>query len=613
MSTPVPPSAPPPAAAPAAPPAASVSVSPAPEALLRLVQGETLEVRMLARVAAAMAQAAEAGPDLPQLTLRLPPSLPPLPETTKVLLQMVAARGETAQLRIVSIDGKPLPQALADLTAQARPGTPLQPPQAQAPQGQTPTAAPTAPPPGAVSLGQGTPMDAVVLRTPVNGMPLPGGPSLVQGSALSLRLLPTLPALPPGTTAGTTAPNATPPAAAPGLPSAGQAAPTGTAPPPGPSPTPGSAASPPPSPSPLPAAGGPPSIPPGTAPPPAPGASPAPGAAPASGPTTAPAPATAPSAPPSAPPSPGLPPGQGALPGRLEGIIAAPNAGGPTVIRAGDLMIALGNRVDLTAGTRVSLEIIAHTPPPAPAPALPATPLAQPLTALPPGPGASSWPTLSDSLDLLARTDPQAARQLASALPGADQRLLSNTLTYMAAIRLGDARPWLGDDPLRALERAGPRGRSLAHKLGQEVKELGQRARDTGGSDWRVLQMPFAAGPTIDRIEIITRRTWAREVEEDDENQRRKGGQGGGQRFLVNVSLSATGPLQIDGLYTKARRTLDMVIRTHTPLPDHMRQDILRLHARNAAAIDMAGSVTFDVAERFPGPEEDGGQRTLLA
>lgn len=597
MSTPVPPSAPPPAAAPAAPPAAAVSVSPAPEALLRMVQGETLEVRMLARVAAAMAQAAEAGPDLPPLTLRLPPSLPPLPETTKVLLQMVAARGETAHLRIVSIDGKPLPQALADLTAQARPGAPLQPSQGLAPQGQTPTVAPAAPPPGAVSLGQGTPMDAVVLRAPVNGMPLPGGPSLVQGSALSLRLLPTLAPAPPGTPAG----GATPPGAAPGTPPTGQAAPAGTAPPPGPAPTPGLAASAPPSPSRLPVAGGTSSGPGGTAPPTAPGTTPAG------------SPAMAPPPPPPTTPSPGLPPGQGALPGRLEGFIAAPNAGGPTVIRAGDLMIALGNRVDLTAGTRVSLEIIAHTPPPAPAPALPATPLAQPLTALPPGPGASSWPTLSDSLDLLARTDPQAARQLASALPGADQRLLTNTLTYMAAIRLGDTRPWLGEDPLRALERAGSRGRGLAQKLGQEVKELGQRARDTGGSDWRVLQMPFAAGPTIDRIEIITRRTWAREVEEDEDQQRRKGGQGGGQRFLVNVSLSATGPLQIDGLYTKARRTLDMVIRTHTPLPDHMRQDILRLHARNAAAIDMAGSVTFDVAERFPGPEEDGGQRTLLA
>lgn len=636
MSTPVPPSPPPPAAAPSGTPAATVTVSQAPEALLRLPPGETLEVRLLARVAAAMARA-NAGPDLPSVTLRLPPSLPPLPDSTTLLLQMVGARGDTAQLRLTAIDGKPLPQALADLAAQARlearpaplpllPGTPS---------GAAPA---TAPAPGAVSVavGQGSPLEAVVLRAPPQGLPLTGGAQtpLLQGSPLTLRLLP----LPPQ--AGGSPPAAGPVPTAPAAPTGGVPASTGPITPP----TPGTAAPVPPSPATAtPATGG--GAGGGAAAPQAPTtgqpAPQTPAGAPAQTPTSTPtlaggqAPPPAPASPaPQGAPTPGggtTPPpgsagqGQGAAPtasqgqtatqtpGRLTGVVAPATQGGPTLVRVGEGLIALTPRVDLAAGTRVSLEVVGRAPPPALPAAAPSAPLAQPLAALPPGPTASAWPTLSESLDLLGRTDPQAGRQLSNAIPGADQRLLTNTLTYMAAVRLGDARPWLGENPLRALERAGPRGRFLSQQLGKDVQELGLRSRDSGGGDWRVLQMPFGAGPTIDRIEIITRRTWAREMEEDDEEQRRKGGGGGGQRFLVNVTLSATGPLQIDGLYTKARRKLDIVVRTHTPLPDAMQADIQRLHARNAAAIDMAGGVTFDVAEHFPGPEDDGDHRTILA
>jgi hypothetical protein len=277
------------------------------------------------------------------------------------------------------------------------------------------------------------------------------------------------------------------------------------------------------------------------------------------------------------------------------------------MVRVGDSLIAVGGRNDLPAGAEVTLEIVTRGAPPPPPPLPP--PLTQPLAALPGGGAgaASAWPSLSEALDILARSDPQAARQMAASLPGADQRLVVNTLAFAAAARAGDPRPWLGDGPLKALERSGERGRQLARQLGEETREIGSRGREPRG-DWRLLQMPFAGGGAIDRVEIVTRRLWGRDdTEEEEEKRKRSGDQDGGKRFLVNITFSHLGPFQIDGLFTAGRRTLDVVIRTAAPLPADVRRAITAIHARSARALDLSGSVAFHVSDRFPGPDDDGG------
>lgn len=591
MSSVAPPPPPPPPA-PAPPPSAVVSVPRAPEALLALAAGRAIEARVVTLAAQGLMEV-DAGPDLGRFPLR---TTVPLLEGSRLQLVMLGTRGDSAQLRVVGVDGRPLVQALPDLLqggAQGiggRAGALPQPTVGRSAPLPLPTpASGGAPTAVTLSLGTGSVVEGVVLRTPTPGLTLaPGTPPLTQGTQLTLRLTPLLsgpqgpggpspaPAGPGGAPAATPA---TPAMPAPAAPSTGPAAPP---------PAPAAPASPAPPASPGGGGSGAPA-PPGPA-----GARPSP--------TPTPAPTVQPTA---AGASSGTPSGPLGL---LTGTVAANSAGGAPLIRVGETLIALSGRAEVPTGGQVSLEVLARSAPQPPVPPPPA-PLAQPLAALPQAPGASAWPTLSESLDVLARSDPQAARQLASSIPAGDQRLVANAVAYATALRTGDPRAWLGDGPLKALDRAGPRGRLLAQRLGEEVRELGARARDTGG-EWRPLHMPFLSDAGIDRIEIVTRRLHG---DEDEEQKRKRGGDEGGQRFLITLHLSRLGPLQIDGLFTAKDRRLDIIVRSTAELPTAARRDIQAIHARNAAALELTGGVIFRVSERFPGPEEVAGGHTVSA
>jgi hypothetical protein len=162
-------------------------------------------------------------------------------------------------------------------------------------------------------------------------------------------------------------------------------------------------------------------------------------------------------------------------------------------------------------------------------------------------------------------------------------------------MRSGDARQWPGETNLRALERIGPRGAHLAAQLGDEVSALSTRARETG-AEWRALPIPWNADGRIDRITLITRR----EGEADSDGKKRSGGSGA--RFLITLELSRLGPMQLDGMFRRAARGFDMIIRTKTPLPEAMRLDLGGIFAASTAAMGLKGGLAFQVVKTFPDP-----------
>ena len=264
---------------------------------------------------------------------------------------------------------------------------------------------------------------------------------------------------------------------------------------------------------------------------------------------------------------------------------------------AGEIQLNL--RANLPVGTRVVLEVLAQLPPrgfDTVIPPLP--PSALPLS----GPAGANvgWPTLQESLAVLERSNPQAAQQLAQVIPDGGPRTALAMMSFAQAMRTGDARQWPGDSTLRVLERAGPRGSHLASTLSDEVSALSSRAREPS-SDWRALPLPWNAEGRIERIALITRR----EGTGDEDDVKKKSG-GGGTRFLINLELSRLGEMQLDGMFRKETRGLDMMIRTRATLPDDMRNDLSGLFATSNAAMGLKGTLSFQVVKKFPDPTNTG-------
>ena len=282
-------------------------------------------------------------------------------------------------------------------------------------------------------------------------------------------------------------------------------------------------------------------------------------------PAATPAPATTP--PPVQPP---LPQGGAAT---LPATVAGTTNTGQPILTTDRGVLVLNTRVPLPPGTQVAVSL------PAPPPAA-----EQPFDAL----RGRDWPALQDALDVLARTDPAGARTLANAiLPQVNPRLAATLLAFAGHVKKGDARSWLGEPAAQALESLGRR--ELVEKLGEDFKQLAQQASEPLPGDWRAYSIPFSDGTELSRINLYVRHPDAEEVDEDGENA--AGSSARANRFLIDLTLSRLGELQLDGLVR--HRRFDLILRTHLPLPPEMRREIGRIFHDSVEALGMTGGVSF--------------------
>lgn len=292
----------------------------------------------------------------------------------------------------------------------------------------------------------------------------------------------------------------------------------------------------------------------------------------------------------------------------LTGIVIAQSTAGQTVIQTDAGTLQLANRVNLPPGTNVTLDVLAQAAPRSDATGTPLAASAPPVAtaALPFATGATPWPALTEALQVLQRSDPQAAQLLSNALPDGGPRTVVAALSFIQAMRTGDPRQWPGDNNLRALERAGPRGAHLARMVSGEVAQLSAQSREATG-EWRSTPIPWNADGQIEKINLITRREDPPDDEEEDETSANKAG----LRFLLDLELTNLGAVQLDGMVKEESKGFDLMIRSHESLDDPIRRDLTGLFIATNQAVGLKGQLTFQVTQKFADPIGSNGPLKL--
>lgn len=242
-------------------------------------------------------------------------------------------------------------------------------------------------------------------------------------------------------------------------------------------------------------------------------------------------------------------------------------------------------------GTRLVLEVMPRAE--IAAATVHRTDLARSLVA-PAGGRGQEWAVLRDIITATTIADPALADHLLNVtLPRAGPNFAAGLLVFVAALRQGNPRAWLGEQTIDALQRSGHG--ALIDKLGDEFAALNRLAADTSPSGWQTLLVPLFDGERIQQIRMYMRRG------------RRKNGEHGGTRFMIEAELTKLGPVQLDGLISKPQ--FDLVVRTRAALPPAMRGDIIDIFGDALLATHLKGAVTFQVAvDLRPGPPESDGK-----
>ncbi len=276
-------------------------------------------------------------------------------------------------------------------------------------------------------------------------------------------------------------------------------------------------------------------------------------------------------------------PGQGGLKagagsaGSITGTVVNSGGGGLTSLQTPLGTLSLATSQPLPEGTQVLFELAGAARAPANA-------------------GASfnlqRWEGLKEAMTLLQQGNPGAAQQvLQSVVPQPGAQMGSAMLFFMSALRGGGMERLLGSDHTKAIERAG--GRPALGRADSELSAGVGKARDSGGGEWRAYSLPMQQGGEIDTIRLYVRG----ERDEAAEEEENANSRAPAKRFIIEANFSRLGPFQFDGLARD--KQIDLMVRTHQPLPDGMRDDIRDIFTNATSALGLMGRADFHVVKRF--------------
>lgn len=256
---------------------------------------------------------------------------------------------------------------------------------------------------------------------------------------------------------------------------------------------------------------------------------------------------------------------------------------GATILQSpiGTLKIHMAQPLPVGSTVRLALDVLA--PPGTPLPA--SSTAVETITAL-----AQHWPALQDAL---TQADPVIARELAQAVPTLGSKLTSGLLFFIAAVKGGELKQWIGPRTAAALELKSP---ELAARLKGDMLQLQQMLTDSPLQQWNSVMVPMMHEGALEQARLFFRQDHG-----SDEPAKQRNAKGGKeQRFIVEVDLSHMGEVQFDGFVRPGEKAkqFDLIVRSHVALPAELTQKIRDTFDNAMGSTGMKGYLGFQSGQQ---------------
>lgn len=309
---------------------------------------------------------------------------------------------------------------------------------------------------------------------------------------------------------------------------------------------------------------------------------------------------------------------------------AAPADQPPRAVATPYGTIALPAENTFNAGTKVTVTLEALAPvnirttekPDASAPAPPLGPTSTPaplppadVTVVPLADYAQSWPALSALVSTATAINPALGQAIAGKLPSPDRPINPVTLLFLNLIGVkAPTRHLTGADGAKALEQQGQH--QLLKALEDDVIRLRSAATDRGPAEWRPFFLPIHTDNATQALVMLVRQSFAEEHHTNEDRERDGPDDETPKkvtRFVLDLSLSRLGPVQVDGMIADKR--FDLILRTRDALTETIQSDISELFATALAKNGFEGEASFraglpfavDVAAELRKVDRHGG------
>lgn len=222
---------------------------------------------------------------------------------------------------------------------------------------------------------------------------------------------------------------------------------------------------------------------------------------------------------------------------------------------------------------------------------------------------AKGWPALQQLLSTLGEgsQDPllsflrMSMPHALPAQPGANpaqsfnpQSLGSGLMFFIAALQGGDFKNWLGAKAVQTLETAG-KGELIKRAEG-EFMQLRELYTNPQPQQWQALLLPMLMEGEVKPLRLFIKR------DKDKKDDKGRPIAGSDTRFVIEMDMSQLGEIQMDGLVKKRESAtqFDLIIRSHAPLSDDARRDILTIYQATGEVTGYIGQLLFQESAAFP-------------
>ena len=273
------------------------------------------------------------------------------------------------------------------------------------------------------------------------------------------------------------------------------------------------------------------------------------------------------------------------------GTVSSHLPSGFPVIDTGIGRLVLETATDIATGSRLHMQLVS----------LPqAEPLNKPLSgsALPP-PIWRDLPALTETIDFIEQLPANVGASVPSpAIPRADSQLTSTLLFFLSALKGGNLSIWLPDQTRAFLTTEKP---DLLRRLSDEFVQIARPFNEGTSGDWRTALIPFLEGPYLENFQMSFRDGGGGGENKDDEKD---------ARFIIDVTLSKFGRIQLDGLVISGKNKFDLFVRSEESFPKTMRTGIIDIFSEFIEISGVKGTLSFQSQTHFVDvPNVWGGAR----
>lgn len=211
-----------------------------------------------------------------------------------------------------------------------------------------------------------------------------------------------------------------------------------------------------------------------------------------------------------------------------------------------------------------------------------------------PTPFKNTWSVLTQALTSVEKTNAFQAEGMKVVLPQISPRLPVLMMNFIQASEKNlPFSAWFGQANVDMLKSI-PGGDAVLRRLEKDFASGTKKAIDKQNAVWKGWDIPFLSGNIVEPVSLYLQRPNG-----GYDPTKKEKVHPAGVRFVIDLSLSKLGKIQMEGLSNRQNKSFDLTLRYEKKLPDDFEAQVQKIFTQVLTAFEYSGKMAMKQTSDF--------------